>query len=92
MPVRGLDVDLEAVLRRRSDVALSVVGFEEIVRNGVRGDVFCNGHGEVYPVDIEDRLFEFLRQGGGLLHLGGTVRDGGETPRWKMGRSGVHLR
>ena len=72
MPLRGLDVDLETIFRRRPDVALSVVDAGEIVRDGVRGDVFCNGHGEVYPVAIEDRLFEFLRQGGGLLHLGGA--------------------
>ena len=38
----------------------------------MQGDVFCNAHGEVYPVEIEDRLFEFLKQGGGLLHLGGA--------------------
>ena len=71
-PVRGLDVDLEMILRRRPDIKLSVVDSDEIIRNGVRGDVFCNSHGEVYPVEIEDRIFEFLRQGGGLLHVGGA--------------------
>ena len=38
MPAQGLDVDLEAALRRRPDVHLSVVDSDEIVRNGVRGD------------------------------------------------------
>ena len=72
MPKRGLDLDLKKILAARTDVQLSVVDSGEIVRNGVRGDIFCNAHGEVYPVEIEDRLFEFLEQGGGLLHVGGA--------------------
>ena len=67
-----MNLDLQEALRRRPDVRLHVVDSQEIVRNGVRGDVFCNAHGEMYPVDIEDRLFEFFKQGGGLLHLGGA--------------------
>ena len=60
MPTRGLDLDLKRILGGRTDVQLSIVDSREIVRNGVRGDIFCNGHGEAYPVEIEDRLFEFL--------------------------------
>ena len=72
LPSPGLNFDLQEVLARRPDVRLSVVDSAEIVRSGVRGDVFCNAHGEMYPVDIEERLFEFFRQGGGLPHLGGA--------------------
>ena len=35
----------------------------------MQGNVFCNAHGKAYPVDIEDRLFEFLKQGGGQMRF-----------------------
>ena len=72
LPSRGSNIDVEPLLSGRADVRLTVVDAGEIVRNGVHGDVFCNGHGEVYPVEIENRLFQFLQGGGGLLHLGGA--------------------
>jgi hypothetical protein len=72
MPVRGIHVDLESLLGHRPDVVMSTVDSTKIVSQGIEGDVFCNAHGEVYPRTIEDRLFEFLQRGGGLLHLGGA--------------------
>ena len=82
-----MNFDLQEVLRQRPDVRLHVVDAQEIVRNGVHGDVFCNAHGEVYPVEIEDRLFEFFEAGRGLAApRRRPVSDGNETQRRKVDR------
>jgi hypothetical protein len=47
------------------------VNAETICTDGITGDCFFNLHGDIYPIEIEDALYTFFRQGGGLLHFGG---------------------
>lgn len=72
MPMRGLSLNLGAALAGQPNVEVEVVDSGAILANGIRGDVFCNAHGEIYPIAIEDALFAFFQAGGGLLHLGGV--------------------
>jgi len=72
LPVGGLGVDVVALLQELDDVDVAVVDLDEVMANGVEADCFCNAHGEVYPLAIEERIYEFISAGGGLLHVGGT--------------------
>jgi hypothetical protein len=72
MPTRGLSRNLSTVLAGQPNVEVDVVDAAAILANGIRGEVFCNAHGEIYPHAIEEALFAFFQAGGGLLHLGGV--------------------
>ncbi len=72
MPARGLTIDLATLLAKQPNVEVEVVDSAAILSNGIHGGVFCNAHGEIYPIAIEDALFAFFQNGGSLLHLGGV--------------------
>ena len=60
------------VLEKLSQKAeLQFVDTKGIMSGQFSGDYFFNAHGEYYPMEIEDSLFSFFAQGGGLLHIGG---------------------
>ena len=62
----------DCVLKKLEAFAtLRFVEAQTLVQEGIDGDYFYNAHGEYYPLEIEDTLFDFLAQGGGLLHIGG---------------------
>ncbi len=71
LPSHGLNGDVATWLARLGGVDIQQRDVAAILKNGVDGDVFCNAHGEIYPVVLEERLFDFFQRGGGLLHLGG---------------------
>ena len=58
-----------SLLPRLSQVAEVAVYTAKDLCEGLSGDVFCNGHGGVYPYEAEEALFAFFQSGGGLLHL-----------------------
>ncbi len=70
-PSRGISGDVAAWLSRLDGVDVQLRDVAAILKDGVDGDAFCNVHGEIYPVVLEERLFEFFQRSGGLLHLGG---------------------
>lgn len=72
LPTAGLDINIADRLREIGMADIQVVGLASLLTDGVQGDVFCNAHGEVYPIDLEPILMNFLRAGGGVLHLGGA--------------------
>jgi hypothetical protein len=72
LPTSGVEVDLCELLCGLEGVEVRRASLAEFLGGKVSGEVFCNAHGEVYPVELEEWLFAFLRNGGGLLHLGGT--------------------
>lgn len=83
LPVRGLRGDVSAWLSGHAGVEVHVRDSAAILSGGVDGDVFCNAHGEVYPLAMEGPLLAFFQRGGGLLHLGGlpfeTAMQPGES-------------
>lgn len=66
----------EAVLSQLSQKAeLELADAAAIASGRCVGDYFYNAHGEYYPIEIEDALFDFFASGGGLLHIGGMPFD-----------------
>ena len=62
----------DSILKKLAGKAeLQFVDTDGILSGAFSGDFFYNAHGEYYPMDIEDALFTFFAQGGGLLHIGG---------------------
>ena len=62
----------DSILKKLAGKAeLQIVDTAGILSGAFSGDFFYNAHGEYYPMDIEDALFAFFAQGGGLLHIGG---------------------
>ncbi len=72
LPSTGRGISLVELLRETGLADIRVINLATLLAEGVQGDVFCNAHGEIYPLDIEPRLLEFFRAGGGLLHVGGA--------------------
>ena len=72
LPKRFLNVDSERMFADVSGITLVFQNVADLLGNGVRGDVFFNEHGEIYPIAIEDTLYSFFQAGGGLLHIGGA--------------------
>ena len=54
---------------------LVIANTEEIRSGAATGEYFYNAHGAYYPIELEDALFDFFAQGGGLLHIGGMPFD-----------------
>jgi len=83
---RGITGHIAEWLAAYPDVSVQCCTTADILAQGIPGEVFCNGHGEIYPVAIEESLLEFFRRGGGLLHLGGapfeTAMARGEDGQW----------
>lgn len=62
----------DKIIEQLAQVAnLTYVNTEQLLEDGVNGDVFYNAHGECYPMAIEDTLYSFFSEGGGFLHIGG---------------------
>jgi hypothetical protein len=71
LPSRGIIPDYFKTCLSGLDWEVEFRNVRAILKHGIDGDYFCNSHGEIYPAAIEERLFEFFRNGGGLLHIGG---------------------
>ena len=72
LPKRHISVSANQLFQYIDGVVLIIQTAADILGNGVCGDIFFNEHGEVYPIAIEERLYEFFQTGGGLLHIGGA--------------------
>ena len=72
MPSRFFNAEIKKLFLPFPQIELVFQDVADILRNGVRGEVFLNSHGEIYPYVIEDVLYEYFSNGGGLFHLGGS--------------------
>lgn len=71
MPQRGADPHAIEALLNYSNITIEYVDIDSILNHGMQGDYFYNSHGEIYPLVLEESLYSFFSNGGGLLHIGG---------------------
>ena len=67
MPSRFFNAEIKKLFLPFPQIELVFQDVADILRNGVRGEVFLNSHGEIYPYVIEDVLYEYFSNGGGLF-------------------------
>ena len=54
MPSRFFNAEIKKLFLPFPQIELVFQDVADILRNGVRGEVFLNSHGEIYPYVIED--------------------------------------
>ena len=72
LPREGAPTNLAALLNGSAHATITTRDAASIVSQGIDADVFCNSHGNVYPAEIGDKVYEFLARGGSLFHAGGV--------------------
>ena len=72
LPRGHLNIEVDDLFGELLDIEVAYQNVRNILGEGIKGDVFFNSHGDVYPKAIEPELNNFFQSGGGFMHIGGV--------------------